>query len=63
MKAYAAWHDEWNDYHNNFAWQTLSEAVGQCGLEFDGEAHGALADAKATLAVLDYMVTTGVNYA
>ena len=55
MRMYAAWHGEWNSYHGNYAYQKLTRAVMDCGLSFDGRAHGALADARATLAVLRHM--------
>ena len=57
MRMYAAWHGEWSDYHRGYAYQKLTKAVADCGLSFEGEAHGALADAKATLAILRHMTT------
>ncbi|MBL8161191.1 MAG: 3'-5' exonuclease [Anaerolineae bacterium] len=52
MLLYAEYHGEWNEYHGNYRWQKLSTAISALGLEWDGRAHDALADAKATLAVL-----------
>lgn len=55
MEMYACWHGAWHDYFQSYTWQSLGNAVQQCGLEFDGKAHSALADAKAALAVLRFM--------
>ena len=55
MGLYAQYYGDWNEYHQSYTWQSLVKAVGQCGLFFEGEAHRALADVKASLAVLQYM--------
>lgn len=55
MELYAAFYGEWNDYHGNYRWQKLHTAVMHFGLEFDGKEHDALADCKATLAVIRAM--------
>ena len=46
LKMYAAWYGVWDEYHRSFAREKLTGAIMQCGLEYDGKAHGALADAK-----------------
>ena len=51
MRMYAAWNGE-RMHNGGFTSKKLVHAVEHFGLEFEGEAHGALADAKATLAVL-----------
>ena len=51
MRMYAAWNGE-RAYNGNFTSKKLTHAVEHLGLSFEGQAHGALADAKATLAVL-----------
>lgn len=58
MLLYADFYGDWNSYHGNNRWQKLSEAMSQCGLKWDGEAHDAEADCKATLAVLKAMAAT-----
>ena len=55
MQLYAEYYGDWSDWHGSFTWQSLSRAVEQCDLAFDGEAHRALADARASLAVLRHM--------
>lgn len=52
MHQYAAFHGEWNDYHGNYRWKKLAEAVAALGLTFEGDAHNAAVDARATLAVI-----------
>lgn len=44
MEPYAAWCNEWNDYHGNYRWQKLP-----------GGDHSALGDARACLAVIKCM--------
>ena len=54
MRLYAAWNgDRWSS--GTFIWQKLEDAVRNLGLEYEGRAHGALSDAKMTLAVLRRM--------
>lgn len=55
MELYSAFYGEWDSYHGNYRWQKLRAAVKRFDLEFDGEEHNALADCKATLAVLKKM--------
>jgi DNA polymerase-3 subunit epsilon len=55
MEQYAEFHGEWNDYHGNYRWQKLRQAVTQMGLEFEGSEHNAVADCRATLALLRAM--------
>lgn len=55
MELYAQYNGDWNDYHGNYRWGSLSDAVKACGLTFDGQAHSAVADTQATLAVLKHM--------
>lgn len=55
MELYAQFYGEWNDYHGNYRWQKLNQAVARFGLAFDGKEHDSLADCKATLGVLKKM--------
>ena len=52
MELYARFYGQYNEYHGTYTWQKLVNAVEQCGLPMDGTAHRALADARASLAVL-----------
>lgn len=55
MNAYAEFYGDWNNYHQSFRWQTLSNAARQCGIEVNG-AHSALGDCRMTLAVINHML-------
>lgn len=55
MHLYARFYGAFNEYWDSYTWQKLGQAVNQCGLTWDGAAHRALADTRATLAVLRYM--------
>ena len=57
---YAEYHGEWNDFHKSFAWQKLDDASKQCGLEWEGEAHTALADCLMTLKLMKYLATAQI---
>lgn len=52
MLAYAAHKGDWNPKYRNYRWHSLTDAMRQLGLEWEGEAHRAMADTRATLAVL-----------
>jgi DNA polymerase-3 subunit epsilon len=45
---------EWSDYHGNYKWQKLTSAARYYGISTEG-AHGALADCRMTLAVMQKM--------
>ena len=53
---YAQFWGEWHDYSQSYTWQKLEAAAYQCGLDWEGGAHRALADAKISLKVLKFMV-------
>jgi len=59
MEMYAQFNGEWNDYHGNYRWKKLREAVADFGLTqavaFGGEEHNAVADCRAALAVIKAM--------
>ncbi len=58
MNQYAAFNGEWNDYHGNYRWKKLREALAAFGLkheDFGTKAHDACTDARATLAVIKKM--------
>ena len=57
MELYAQFYGQYSEYHGSYTWQKLVNAVGQCGLHMDGTAHRALADTRASLAVLKYMAS------
>ena len=58
MELYAAYWGSWNYRHRSYTWQSLSNALSQCGLTVEGPLHRALADARAVLAVLRQMAET-----
>ena len=55
MELYATFYGAWSSYHESYTWQSLTIAVAQCGLSWDGQEHRALADARMALRVLKYM--------
>lgn len=54
MTWYAQWVGDWNDYHGNYRWQKLPPVKGV-------KAHTAVADCKATLAVIAKMAADGTT--
>jgi len=57
MEAFSQVYGKWDDYHGNFAWQSLSNAAKYYGIPVDN-AHRALGDVKMTLAVCRKMAET-----
>lgn len=55
MEAFAEVYGEWNDYHGNYRWQSLSTAANYY-LADTSDAHDALADCLMTLAVCNGML-------
>lgn len=55
MLCYAAFKGVVNPTFGTFKWWKLGEALAQCNLPFEGNAHDALIDAQATLALLRYI--------
>ena len=55
MKRYAEFKGEWNDYHKNYRWHKLSSAARHIDYQYEGDAHRALADCRATRAVWQHM--------
>ena len=55
MLQYAEFVGEWNEYHGNYRWHKLTVAARDAGYKFEGGAHRALSDCKATRAVWRYM--------
>lgn len=55
MELYAHFYGEWHEYHQSYTWQSLGRAAVQCGLEWEGPPHRALADAHMTHSVLKHM--------
>ena len=55
MKRYARFKGDWNEYHNNYRWHKLTSAARDIGYRFEGDAHRALADCRATRAVWQHM--------
>ena len=61
MELYAMYRGEWNDRHGSYTWQSLSDAALQCGLEWDGDPHQALSDARMALGVLRHMASSEIG--
>jgi DNA polymerase III epsilon subunit-like protein len=64
MEKYAQFNGEWNDYHGNYRWKKLSEALSAFGLkheDFGTKEHDACTDARATLALIKKMAEFGVE--
>lgn len=59
MEDFAAIYGEWNDWFQEYKWQKLTTAAEYIGYEWDGEAHGSLADARAALAVAKWLYEGG----
>jgi DNA polymerase-3 subunit epsilon len=51
MLKYAEFAGDWNDYHGNYRWHSLTKAAQALGVEITN-AHRALGDAQTTLAVI-----------
>jgi len=58
MEAYAEFYGEIHPYYGSYIWQSLTNAMIQCGLKVD-IAHNALADCQMTLRLL-YHCTQGL---
>lgn len=64
MERYAEFYGEWNDYHGNYKWQSLSNACAQCRIDTDAinaPVHSALGDCLRTLAVIKHMAREQQN--
>jgi DNA polymerase-3 subunit epsilon len=48
MELYAMFYGDWNDYHQSYRWQRLTNAALQCGIELPLGVHRAHADAEIT---------------
>jgi DNA polymerase III epsilon subunit-like protein len=61
MELYAQYWGEWHDYFGNYTWQSLGNALLQCGLSAKGQPHRALSDAWAALDILRYIADTPIE--
>lgn len=56
MERYARFWGDWNDWHQSYRWQTLTNACAQQNIpEPEAKAHSALGDCLRTLALLKVM--------
>jgi DNA polymerase III subunit epsilon len=55
MLRFALVYGEWNQYHGNFKWQSLSTAANYVGYIWEGDVHRALADILACRTVWNYL--------
>lgn len=61
MSHYAAFYGDWNNYHNSYRWQSLTNACKQCGIDTsDIQPHAALGDCMMTLRLVLYMASWAV---
>jgi DNA polymerase III epsilon subunit-like protein len=58
MEMYAQYWGERHDYFGSYTWQSLGNALVQCGLRAKGRPHRALSDAWAALDVLLHVADT-----
>lgn len=56
MEWYAEYHGAWDDYHQSYTWQSLTNAMKQQGLRVT-DAHDAMADCEMTLALITYVMS------
>lgn len=62
MEQYAAWYGDWNEYHQSYRWQRLTQACQQLGLpEPDAPAHSALGDCLRTLGLLKALAASELS--
>ena len=63
MELYAHYYGKWHERYESYTWQSLEDTAIQCDLEWTGESHRALSDARMTLALLEHMAEsmTGVE--
>lgn len=57
MLWYAERYGEWDDYHGNYKWQKLTNAMGYEGLPISN-AHSALGDCQMTLSLINRLLRT-----
>ena len=57
MQCYAEYWGAWHSYHESYTWQSLINALDQCGLVVEGNLHRALTDTRASLALLKHMAS------
>ena len=55
MTWYAQFWGDWNDYHGNYKWQSLSAAARGCGLKIPDGIHRARVDCELTRQVVKFM--------
>jgi hypothetical protein len=61
MELYSAFYGDWNDYHGNYRWQRLANAVRQCGITLPAGIHRAHADAEMTRQIVAYMAAQAID--
>lgn len=55
MLLYSQFRGEWDSYRQKYRWHKLGAVMNQLNLQWEGDAHDALADCRATLQVLKAM--------
>lgn len=59
MQDFAEVYGEWNPRRADWRWKKLTFAADHIGYAWEGRAHGSLADAKATLALAEWLYDEG----
>jgi len=59
MLRYAAYHGDWNEYHESYRWQKLVDACARENIEVAAPEHSALGDALRTLRLVEAMAAKG----
>lgn len=57
MLMYAEYFGDWNQRYYSFRWQSLDHAARQCGIEWQGSAHRALADTLMACKITQYVAS------
>jgi DNA polymerase-3 subunit epsilon len=60
MTQYARFHGDWNEYHRDYRWKSLSVACERLGIPMEG-AHTAAGDARATAAIVQAMAALALD--
>ena len=62
MKLYAIYHGDWNDYHDNFRWQSQDKAARQMGIPQSEDLHRAATDAALCRLIVMAMASDGSEF-
>ncbi|MEE4312310.1 MAG: 3'-5' exonuclease [candidate division KSB1 bacterium] len=60
MKMYAEFYGDWNEYYQNYRWQSLGSAAKQCRIDLPEDLHRARVDAELTRLVFIHMANQSI---